>query len=75
MTTGTDDLKPGAYDGEPDIFVLRDLLQFAENRSAAEAHIQSVRRTWGMWVGIGDFASQRMDIVGYQQVLLLDCVC
>lgn len=67
MTTGEDDLKPGAYDGEPDVFVLRDVLQFSENRSAAEAHIQSVRRTWGMWVGVGDYSSQRMDIIGYQQ--------
>lgn len=30
---------PGAYDGEPDVYVLRDLLQLAKNREAAEAHM------------------------------------
>ena len=68
MTTGVDDLKPGSYDGEPDVFVLRDLLQYSQTVAEAEAHIQSVRRTWGMWVGLGDYATQQMHIVGYQQV-------
>jgi hypothetical protein len=29
---------------------------------------QSVKRTWAMYVGVGDFETQVMDIVMYQQV-------
>lgn len=59
---------PGAYDGEPDVFVLRDILQFSNTRLEAEEYMQSVRRTWGIWVGVGDFTTQVTDLVGYQQV-------
>lgn len=30
---------PGAYDGEPDVFVLRDILQLSKNKAEAEAHM------------------------------------
>jgi hypothetical protein len=26
-----------------------------------------VTRTWAIWIGIGDYASNQLDIVGYQQ--------
>lgn len=58
---------PGAYDGEPDVFVLRDILQQSKTKAEAEAYLASVKRTWAMYVGIGDFATQTMDIVMYQQ--------
>jgi len=61
------DEHPGAYDGEPDVFVLRDILQLTKNRQDAEAYMASVRRTWAMYVGVGDFETQQMDIVVYQQ--------
>eukprot|EP01034_Spumella_vulgaris_P028698 gene28698-35600_t len=35
------------YEGEADVFVLRDLLQHSKNKAEAEAYIQSVKRTWG----------------------------
>jgi hypothetical protein len=61
------DLQPGSYDGEADVFVLRDILEKAKNRKEAEEYLVNAKRTWGMWVGIGDFESQAFDIVGYQQ--------
>lgn len=33
------DEHPGAYDGEPDVFVLRDILQLSKNRAEAESHM------------------------------------
>jgi len=67
MTYDTPSLQPGHYDGEPDVFVLRDLLQLAENKEQAEAHMQTAERTFAIWVGVGDFASQTMDIIGYKE--------
>lgn len=60
-------LQPGSYDGEPDVFVMRDVLEHSKNREEAEAYMASAHRTWGIWLGIGDFETQEMDIVGYQQ--------
>lgn len=58
---------PGSYDGEPDVFVLRDILQLSGNKEEAVDIMQNANRTWGIWVGAGDFASQQMNIVAYQQ--------
>ena len=60
-------LQPGHYDGEPDVFVLRDILQQAKNRQEAETYMKSAARTFAIFVGVGDFESQRMDIVGYKE--------
>lgn len=65
MTYDDPSLQPGSYDGEPDVFVLRDLLEKASTKEEAEAHMQEVKRTFAIWVGVGDFVSQKMDIVGY----------
>ena len=61
-----DGLQPGSFDGEADCFVLRDILQNAKNRKEAEEYVQSVKRTWGIWMGIGDYETQQFDLVGYQ---------
>lgn len=57
---------PGTYDGESDVFVLRDALQFAKTKAEAEEIFNNAERTWGIWAGVGDFATQTADIVGYQ---------
>ena len=62
-----DDMQHGSYAGEADIFVLRDILQHARTKQEAEAYIDAANRTWGMWVGVGDFASQTFDVVAYRQ--------
>ena len=58
---------PGSYEGEPDIFVLRDLLQWSRTKEDAEAYMKGANRTWAMWVGVGDYASQSLDLIGYSQ--------
>jgi hypothetical protein len=67
MTYDDPDLLPGSYQGEADVFVLRDILQQSKNRQDAEAYLQQANRTWGIWIGIGDHESQVLDLVGYQQ--------
>lgn len=68
MTYGKySDLQPGSYDGEADVFVLRDILQQAKSKADAEAYLLTVRRTWAIWIGIGDYASNKFDLVAYQQ--------
>jgi len=39
--------------GEPWMYVLRDLLQFSSNLSDSVKILENVRRTWGIWVGVG----------------------
>ncbi len=68
MTYDTPSLQPGSYDGLADIFVLRDILQNSKNKADAENYIANAKRTWAMWVGIGDFESNTFDLVGYSQV-------
>jgi hypothetical protein len=60
-------LQKGSYDGEADVFVLRDILEKAKTKQDAESIIQQAKRTWGMWVGLGDATSQQMDLVAYRQ--------
>lgn len=61
------DMKPGSYVGEADIFVLRDLLQNIHTKEEALAYVNSVTRTWGIWIGVGDYASQKLNLLAYQQ--------
>jgi len=60
-------LQPGHYDGEPDVFVLRDLLQKSKNRAEAEAYVKEVKRTFAIWIGVGDFETQQLDLIGYME--------
>jgi hypothetical protein len=60
-------LQPGNFNGEPDVFVLRDILQYASTRAEAEAYVNSVNRTWAIFIGVGDFATQKFDIIGYKE--------
>ena len=67
MTYDKNDIQRGRYDGEPDVFVLRDILQYSSTREEAEAYVNSVKRTWAIFIGVGDFASQKFDIIGYKR--------
>jgi hypothetical protein len=60
-------LQPGHYDGEPDVFVLRDILEKSKNKADAEAYMQNVKRTFAMWVGAGDYETQQFDLIGYKE--------
>ena len=37
------------------------------SRAQAEEFLQSVPRTWAIWIGIGDYETQQFDLVGYSQ--------
>jgi len=67
MTYDKRSLQPGSYDGLADVFVLRDLLEKTSNRAEAMDYITKAKRTWAMWIGVGDFASQQLDLIGYKQ--------
>lgn len=60
-------MQPGSYDGEADIFVLRDILEQSKNRVDAETYLMEANRTWAIWVGVGDYETQRFDLVGYKE--------
>ena len=48
--------------------VTHSLLSQAKSRADAETYMQNAKRTFAIFVGVGDFSSQRMDIVGYKEV-------
>jgi hypothetical protein len=56
-----------SYDGLADVLVLRNILEKSKSKAEAEAYMQSIPRTWAMWVGVGDFATNTFDLVGYKQ--------
>lgn len=62
----TPDLQPGSFQGLADVLVLRDVLETSKSRKEAVDYIQAVNRTWGMWVGVGDF-EQNFNLVAYRQ--------
>lgn len=67
MTYDKRDLQPGTFKGEADVFVLRDILQKAKSKADAEAIVQAAKRTWAIWIGVGDFATKQFDLIGYKE--------
>lgn len=61
------DMQPGGYDGEPDVFVLRDILELSSTKEEAEQYMKEAKRTWGIWVGAGDYKSQEFSLTAYRQ--------
>lgn len=60
-------VQPGAYDGEADVLVMRDVLELALDRQSAEDYMRNITRTWAIFMGVGDYETQEMDIVGYRE--------
>lgn len=58
---------PGTYKGQATSYVMRDMLQFGADSATAIAIAQRAQRTWGIWLGVGDAASNRLDVLGYSQ--------
>jgi len=53
---------------QADVLVMRDVLELAPNRTSAEAHMRAdPNRTFAIFLGVGDYETQRMDIVGYRE--------
>lgn len=57
----------GSYEGRSTSFVIRDMVELSATKEAAHAIALSASRTWGVWLGVGDFASQRMLVIEYSQ--------
>jgi hypothetical protein len=63
MTKG---VQAGRYNGEADVLVMRDVLELAADRATAEVYMRNLVRTFAVFLGVGDYATQQMDIVGYR---------
>jgi hypothetical protein len=61
------DLQPGTYKGETVSFVMREMVQFADTKEQAIQTARDADRTWSVFLGIGDNASQEMNIIGYRE--------
>jgi len=57
----------GSYSGESTAFVIREMLELADTKEAAHAIAQAATRTWGVWLGVGDAASQRFVAIEYMR--------
>ena len=66
-TYDTPDVQPGTYQGIPVVGVIRDMLQFADSTEAALAIAEKSHRTWAVFLGVGDFQTQRFDALGYRE--------
>ncbi|GMH67153.1 hypothetical protein TL16_g04606 [Triparma laevis f. inornata] len=67
MTYDKRSIQPGSYDGLADVLVIRNILENSSTRAEAEDYLMNVDRTWSIWLGIGDYESQKFDLVGYKQ--------
>lgn len=45
--------------------MIRDIVELADDRASAEAYMRAANRTWSVFLGVGDFSTNEMDIVGY----------
>lgn len=56
---------PGTYDGEGVPFVIRRIVETSPTKADAEASIASAKRTWHVYLGLGDSETMDFDVVGY----------
>lgn len=56
---------PGTYDGEGVPFVIRRFIETSSTKSDAEDLIANARRTWHVYLGLGDTETMDFDVVGY----------
>lgn len=65
MVYGPKSLQPGNFKGVPDPIMLRNILEYSKTKEDAIAYMQSIPRTWAIWVGVGDYTSQQLNLVAY----------
>jgi len=64
----TGGLRPiGTYKGQAVTSVIRDILEFASSKEEAVNIAIKASRTWSVWLGFGDFASQKFLAVTYEE--------
>jgi hypothetical protein len=60
-------VQPGHYNGVPATLMIRDMLQFSDTKEEAIAYAQKARRTWAVFLGVGDSASQSFRALGSRE--------
>ena len=64
----TDGSRPkGSYDGQAVALVIRDMVQLSTTKEDAVAIAQKAKRTWSVWLGIGDTTSNEFIAMLYDQ--------
>jgi len=58
---------PGSYDGEAIPFVIRRIVETQATKAGAEDLIRAAKRTWHVYLGLGDSQTMDFDVVGYAQ--------
>jgi len=58
---------PGSYEGQSTAYVIRDMVQFATAKEEAATIAANATRTWGVWLGVGDHASQQLEVIEYSR--------
>jgi len=56
---------PGTYAGEGLPFVIRRFVEMSGNKADAEQIIADAKRTWHVYLGLGDSETMDFDVVGY----------
>lgn len=56
----------GTYKGEAVAMVIRDIVQNAQSKEEAVQIAHNASRTWSVWLGVGDYASQEFVAMKYQ---------
>jgi len=56
---------PGSYFGRGTSYVIRDMVETATTKEEAHRLALDATRTWGVWLGVGDAASQSMIVMEY----------
>eukprot|EP01064_Diplonema_japonicum_P021294 TRINITY_DN30827_c0_g1_i1.p1 TRINITY_DN30827_c0_g1~~TRINITY_DN30827_c0_g1_i1.p1 ORF type:complete len:462 (+),score=116.76 TRINITY_DN30827_c0_g1_i1:60-1388(+) len=64
------DTQPGHYDGLPVTGVIRNILQYSATKEQAHNYALDHKRTWGVFMGVGDDSSQQFKAIGYREA---DC--
>ncbi len=58
---------PGTFAGRTTPYVIREMLQLSSTKEEAHARALAANRTWGVWLGVGDVASQRFIALRYSE--------
>ena len=61
----------GSFDGTPVALVIREMLEFSTSKEDAVKIAQKAQRTWSVWLGVGDYASQEFTAMLYDQAAVV----
>lgn len=57
----------GTYKGQAVAMVIRDILQFSTSKEEAVQIAQNAKRTWSVWMGVGDYISDKFFAIFYDE--------